>query len=338
MLDDLVKVIETLKARITNHGASLRENEIRTRSALIDPLLQALGWPISDPALVTPEYDVRGRRADYALHMTNTLPAATLEAKRLGQHSEIHRGQMLSYANEAGIRYAGLTDGDVWELYEVFKAGQLEERCLLKISIATTPAHQAALKLLLLWRPNLASGQPVAASPPVLTAKVDGGSSVPAPMEDGSLPNSVELISGHVISEPPVVSLPSMTVEGWKPLSEISPKISGDSPPSAIRLPDGNELRLRKAWSASVESTAAWLWSKELLTLSNVPVKSSKKRYIVNTEPSHPAGNGFNFPKEVVGTPIWAEGNIGARAAVSNAKKLLELCGVSPSTVFLQFE
>ena len=42
-IDDLASVIETLQQRIRQHGPALRENEIRTRIALIDPLLRALG-------------------------------------------------------------------------------------------------------------------------------------------------------------------------------------------------------------------------------------------------------------------------------------------------------
>lgn len=42
LLEPLVSVIEIIKARIEDHGPSLRENETRTRMALIDPLLQAL--------------------------------------------------------------------------------------------------------------------------------------------------------------------------------------------------------------------------------------------------------------------------------------------------------
>ena len=49
LLKPLVDAIETVKRRITEHGASLRENETRTRVALIDPILQALGWDVSDP-------------------------------------------------------------------------------------------------------------------------------------------------------------------------------------------------------------------------------------------------------------------------------------------------
>ena len=44
LLDELIRVIETIENRIERHGNSLRENETRTRMALIDPLLSALGW------------------------------------------------------------------------------------------------------------------------------------------------------------------------------------------------------------------------------------------------------------------------------------------------------
>ena len=169
MLDDLVGVIETLKARIQNHGPDLQANEIRTRMALIDPLLQALGWDTADPSLVTPEYNVSGRWADYAL-LSGSKPAAIIEAKKLDESLESHRMQMLNYSNASGIQYAGLTDGNRWELYEIFKQAPLEERRILDVSIASNPAHQAALQLLLLWRPNLASGQPDPASEPILSA------------------------------------------------------------------------------------------------------------------------------------------------------------------------
>ena len=128
MLEDLVQVIETIQGRVREHGASLRENETRTRMALIDPLLTALGWDVANPAVVTPEYNVRGRWADYALLGHDDRPLATVEAKKLGESLASHRMQMLNYSNASGVDYAGLTDGNQWELYEVFKRGQLEDR------------------------------------------------------------------------------------------------------------------------------------------------------------------------------------------------------------------
>ena len=84
-LDDLVSVIETLQQRIREHGDALHQNEYRTRMALIDPLLTALGWDTADPSLVMPEYSVSGQRVDYALLGRDSKPAATLEAKKLDE-------------------------------------------------------------------------------------------------------------------------------------------------------------------------------------------------------------------------------------------------------------
>ena len=117
LLGELVGCIELLQERIRSHRDALRENETRTRMALIDPLLRALGWDVFDPGMVKPEYKVEGGWADYALLRSDGRPAATVEAKKLGEALSSHRMQMLNYANASGIEYVGLTDGNHWELY-----------------------------------------------------------------------------------------------------------------------------------------------------------------------------------------------------------------------------
>ena len=169
LLDELVDVIQTIQDRIRDHGASLREYETRTRMALIDPLLQALGWDTADPGLVTPEYNVSGKRADYALLDGKRSPVVFLEAKRLDELLSNHRSQVAAYASELGIQYPALTNGNDWEVYDNSKLVPIEQRSILNLSIKDSEAHQLALRLLLLWRPNLASGQPVAASESVLS-------------------------------------------------------------------------------------------------------------------------------------------------------------------------
>ena len=91
LLDELITVIETLKQRITDHGAILQDNETRTRMALIDPLLQVLGWDTTDPFLVIPEYDAGGGQVDYALLGKKGGPTAVIEAKRLGEPLQKYR-------------------------------------------------------------------------------------------------------------------------------------------------------------------------------------------------------------------------------------------------------
>ena len=74
-LDELMECIDLLQERMRSHRDTLRENETRTRMALIDPMLRALGWDVSDPAAVTPEYKGGGGWADYALLRADGRPA-----------------------------------------------------------------------------------------------------------------------------------------------------------------------------------------------------------------------------------------------------------------------
>ena len=315
LLDDLVACIESLQERIRSHGPSLRANETRTRMALIDPLLQALGWDVSDPEVVTPEYDVSGARADYALLRPGGKPAATVEAKRLGEALESHRMQMLNYANASGIDYAGLTDGDRWELYAVFERGQLADRRILDVSIANGPAHELALKLLLLWRPNLASGrQPTPASDPILgdasqpAAKLAAVEAIPAPGPPGS---------------------------GWVALSEYDPPPRTPYP-TAIRFWDGSERSLR-SWRDVLLLVAAQLYAERRLSVADMPIAQGPKRYSVHTEPVHSTGKPFASHTRIEGTPpLYVDTWLNAAHIRRNARGLLQHCGLNPADVYLK--
>ena len=170
-LDELVACIKTIQKRVRENGNFLQKNETRTRMVLIDPLLSALGWDITNPGVVQAEFEVGGKLADYALLGQDGKPVMVLEAKRLGAKLDTHLWQMINYANMAGIQYAGITDGDHWEIYKVFEQSKLEDRRKLKISIVGTPVYESALQLLLLWNSNLGSTQPIQANVPLLIRK-----------------------------------------------------------------------------------------------------------------------------------------------------------------------
>ena len=317
-LDDLVRIIETLQQRIHNHRDSLSQNETRTRVALIDPLLTALGWDVADPGLVTAEYDVGGRRADYALLGTGNIPAATVEAKKLNESLEPHRLQMLNYSNAAGIRFAGLTDGNRWELYEIFRQGTLDERRILEAVISSESSAHLALRFLLLWRSNLETGRPMDSKPPILRE-------VPSVIEESRVPRSSTVHVGSTEERH------GRSDEEWHRLSSLE-IIPGDDPPAAIRFPTGDEYQI-KIWRQLVEITLSWLWDKGFLKTDDLPVRSSSKRFLVSLEPVHPPGNRFKTVCPIPGTPLNIDGNISARASVSNAKRILHHCGQDPAAV-----
>ena len=170
-LDDLKETIEMLRERIQAHRPYLEGYETRTRQALIDPMLRALGWDVEDPNSVELEYGIRRKWADYAL-MVNEKPIAVIEAKALGTPlNDDEKMQALNYANMDGIDYMAVTNGDHWQMFDVFKRGQLDDRILMEFQLMQDEPYACALQALGLWRPNLASGKPQEAATPVLIEK-----------------------------------------------------------------------------------------------------------------------------------------------------------------------
>ena len=322
-LDDLVSVIETLKARIQTHQQELEANETRTRMALIDPFLQAMGWDTTDPTLVLPEYDLSGSRPDYALLDATGKPVAFVEAKRLGESLTSHRMQIVNYANLSGVPYAGLTDGNHWELYKIFAPAPIEDRLLLNVSIADQPAHECALELLTLRQSDLAAIQPVAANEPVLTTAtepVKPQSEAEPEVETPPAPPPSPFLYRLSFWEPGIETRPEQapapppTGVGWVPLSEVD-SVIGKTPPTAIRFPDESTRKVDLWWRLP-QAIIGWLWSKEKITMSDVP------------QPSR-----LDFD----GTPLMFEAKTGSKEAVSQAKRLLQERGVNVEDVQLQF-
>ena len=314
LLDDLVKVIETLKERIATHGPSLRENETRTRMALIDPLLQALGWDVSDPAMVTPEYSVGASRADYALLTPTGNPSALVEAKKLDESLAAHRMQMLNYANISGIPHAGLTDGNHWEMYTVFDQAPIEQRRILDVSIANIPTHEAALKLLLLWRPNLASGRPVAANAPVFGLAARQISDIPDLLE---------------------TTQDSSTATGnWVSLGEFRPD-RGQNPPTAIRFSRGEAHPIAR-WQDVVVKVLENLIEYSRFTALDCPWRVGAWTR-VNTTPFDASGRNFNLPEKVAeGFYVETSGN--RYHLIDRSRNLWKAFGNGTESVELRFE
>lgn len=233
MLDEQVKTIDLLKKRIQENSAALRANETRSRAVLIDPVLQMLDWDVSNPKVVALEYEVGGKKADYALLRPDGHPVAVIEAKKLDEPLESHRMQMLNYANIEGIPFAGLTNGGTWQIYSVFEQSALSDRLKLDVSVSADPSYECVLKLLWLWRPNFASGKPVSVVKPI----------VPKPKPPPEL----------------WVSLRSFTAT------------PGAKPPRYIKFPDQPQ-RTVSYWYELLTHTAEWLCRSDLLTINHMPV------------------------------------------------------------------
>ena len=325
-LDDLVSVIETLQQRIKEHGHAL--NETQTRTALIDPLLTALGWDVSDPGIVTPEYRTDVGWADYALRGPGNKPSAVVEAKRLGSFVENHLDQAVTYCIQQGIAYAAVTDGNHWQMYRTFEPVPLLDKRVLDVQIGNTPAFECALKFLLLWRPNLASGRPVEASEPVLSEANTTSPSIGVVQVTPS-PASMVIEDQHVI--PQVSALPSG--EEWINLSEYRPK-PGDAPPSAIRFSTSEERHVGRHKNLLIE-VAEYLVRRHELTAQKCPIGSGRVKYLVNSVQEHKDGSSFR-DQHLLSNGLHLETKDPAPQTANSARFLLRHFGQDPSAVFLR--
>ena len=313
LLEPLVTTINTIKTRISTHGTSLRQNETRTRAALIDPLLTALGWDTSDPALVTPEYRTGGW-ADYALIGVGNKPAAIIEAKRLGSVVENHLEQAVGYCIQEGIAYAGVTDGNHWQLYRTFEPVALAEKLVLDVSIDNAPAHESALKLLLLWTSNLESGRPVAANVPI------------SGLEEGSL--------GELSGRSTLDIRRDVDTERLISLTAVKPN-PGDKPPVMVQFPDG-EQRPISTWRDVLIQPAEWLVATGRLGSSDFPLSDANGMSFINSSPCSPWGTEFRNSREISGGIFlnvnWTNFNM-----VKRTINLLRRFGVSAESIQLGF-
>ena len=313
MLDDLVAVIETLKDRIQRHRDVLQANETRTRMALIDPLLTALGWDVADPGLVTPEYDVEGKRADYALLNSQGAPVVFLEAKRLGEQLSNHREQPLGYAIRRGMIYLALSNGDEWEVYDNSQYDKpLEQRDILKLSITSAPSAEAALKFLLLWRPSASYGELVQAAKPIVPPVV---------------------VQRREVDQPPPPPPPDPPGAEWVSLADFEGENIA-KPRPVVRFPNGEERPIT-TWRAFLRAVAEWLVSANALTRSSCPIVSGGGRYIVHSEAVH--SNGVRFrTAHTLSNGLFLETHLSRGDTVKWSRSLLESLGKDPSTVHLK--
>ena len=321
MLDELVGCIDELKNRISKHRNSLNENETRTRMQLIDPLLRVLGWDVSDPQFVIPEFKVSDGWADYALLRDDGKPAAMVEAKKLDEPLKpAHRAQMLKYAIELGIPYTGLTDGNHWELYNVFQPVPMEEKQILDVSLLDTHSHESALKLLLLWHPNLDAGNAVKANEPVLSETTSSGATSSETLQKSESTDSQH----HTLIQS----------SDWVVFSDYNPP-AGTPVPKAIRLWDNTEREINH-WYEVLLVVAEKLFDDALLKYEDTPIQWTKSTYSIHTKSIHPSGKPFTNYRKIGKTGLFVNIHHSAKDIRGNTKKLLQKYGVNPREVYLR--
>ena len=143
----LLETIAMLKQRISIRGDYLARNEVPTRQMLVDPLLRALGWDFEDTDRVSLEHPVRQGRIDYALRLDGVSMVA-IEAKRLGTDlGDQVRLQAYRYAIQGGIKYAVMTDGNRWAMFDASIDPRLPGSALLDVVISEVEPSEGSAQI-----------------------------------------------------------------------------------------------------------------------------------------------------------------------------------------------
>lgn len=109
--------------------------EADTRHLVTDMLVELLGFDKYEH--LTAEFNVKGDWADYGIRLEKQI-VAFVEVKRITQElSPKHLRQVESYAIREGVEIAILTNGQVWQVYEVIvtKGQQSEVNLIFEVDI-----------------------------------------------------------------------------------------------------------------------------------------------------------------------------------------------------------
>ncbi|WP_152656326.1 type I restriction endonuclease [Oceanobacillus sp. CFH 90083] len=112
-LKGLAKRVESLEGKIATEEA--------TKTSIVMPFFQTLGYDVFNPSEFTPEYtaDVgikKGEKVDYAI-MDNDMPVILIEAKSISEQLNKHDSQLFRYFGTTTAKFAILTNGIEYKFY-----------------------------------------------------------------------------------------------------------------------------------------------------------------------------------------------------------------------------
>ncbi len=111
-------------------------NEAQTATAIVIRVLYLLGYNIWDPYEVVAQEIGNSGIPDFIVKVQNKR-RFVIEVKKLGSLLDSKtKTQAVSYANNQAIRWAILTNGNEWQLFDSFMRKEAHERRILSLSFA----------------------------------------------------------------------------------------------------------------------------------------------------------------------------------------------------------
>ena len=138
---DFKDLIKQLSERIGKLKENLQTEEA-TKTALIMPFIQALGYDVFNPLEVIPEYtcDIgtkKGEKIDYAITKDND-PIILIECKHWKQDLVLHDNQLLRYFHVSKAKFGILTNGIIYRFYtDLESPNKMDEKPFLEVDLSS---------------------------------------------------------------------------------------------------------------------------------------------------------------------------------------------------------
>lgn len=136
LIDELKSISESIPKKIENI-----ETEEATKTAFIMPFIKALGYDMSEPAEVIPEFraDVggkKGEKVDYAI-MKDGEPIILMECKPCSSNLDrSHKHQLYRYFTSTSTRFGVLTNGVRYQFYtDIEKPNIMDDKPFFEVDL-----------------------------------------------------------------------------------------------------------------------------------------------------------------------------------------------------------
>ena len=146
---ELINQLSNLASRAQKQLAHIQTEEA-TKTALVMPFINALGYNVFDPTEVVQEFicDIgtkKGEKIDYAI-MRDGKPIILIECKHVGSDLNInHASQLFRYFHVTEARIAILTNGLIYRLFtDLEQANKMDERPFLEFDLTNFHENDVA--------------------------------------------------------------------------------------------------------------------------------------------------------------------------------------------------
>ena len=137
---DFIDQLRVLSSRIAN-TRNMIQTEEATKTSMVMPFIQILGYNVFDPTEVTPELisDIgtkKGEKVDYAV-LKDGHPIILFECKKAGAELNInHASQLFRYFHITAARFGVLTNGIVYRFFtDLEQPNKMDEKPFFEFNI-----------------------------------------------------------------------------------------------------------------------------------------------------------------------------------------------------------